>query len=104
MLIARFMVVLFLLLSSACATRHALRVGDTRVIIEKTQHGVGKNFIHVHQNETTALRAAKAVVAQEDQAQTPLQFLFRCVERLHYHCSMWSLWLGGSHQWVQQIC
>ena len=65
MLIARFMVVLFLLLSSACATRHALRVGDTRVIIEKTQHGVGKNFIHVHQNETTALRAAKAVVAQE---------------------------------------
>lgn len=61
----RFIVIVILILSSACATRHVVQVGDTRVIIEKTEHGVGKNFVHVHHNETTALRAAKTVVAQE---------------------------------------
>lgn len=65
MFIVRFFVIVMMILSTACATRHAVQLGDTRVIIEKMQHGVGKNFIHVHQSETTALRAAKSVVAQE---------------------------------------
>jgi len=54
-----------MLLNVACSTQSVLHLGDTRVIIEKTQHAAEKTFIHVHQNETTALKAAKQVVAEE---------------------------------------
>ncbi len=39
-----------------------MRLGDTTVVIQQKRHGKGKAFIHLHQNETTALRAAKVVV------------------------------------------
>lgn len=61
----RGLFVFFMLLNAGCAVKQVVHVGDTRVIIEKTQHGKGKNFVHVHQNETTALRAAKAVVQSQ---------------------------------------
>ena len=61
----RVFAILLMLLNSACSTQSVVHVGDTRVIIAKTQHGVGKSFIHLHQNETTALQAAKRVVASE---------------------------------------
>src|SRR3990167_1657043 len=46
-------------------TRHIpVKLGDTvvRIVVEK--HGRGKSFIHVHQNETTALAAARTVVRE----------------------------------------
>jgi len=46
-------------------TRKRLQLGDTQVVIETIQHGHGKAFVHVHQNETTALRAARAVIDAE---------------------------------------
>lgn len=58
----RFLVIFLMLLLSACSTRSVVTLGDTRVIIETTKHGTGKSFVHVHQNETTALQAAKHVV------------------------------------------
>jgi hypothetical protein len=39
-------------------------VGDEPVLIKHTQ-GHGKTFIHVHHNEQTALKAAKAVIRKE---------------------------------------
>ena len=53
------------LLTSGCATQQVVHVGDSRVIIERIQHGKGKSFVHLHQNETTALQAAKQVVQSE---------------------------------------
>lgn len=58
----RFLVIFLMFLLSACSTRSVVTLGDTRVIIETTKHGIGKTFVHVHQNETTALQAAKHVV------------------------------------------
>ncbi len=52
----------FSCLSMANAAQYALQVGDTTVIIKQQHHGYGKAFVHVHQNETTALKAARAVV------------------------------------------
>lgn len=51
-----------MMLMSACATKYRVNLGDTPVVIEKIQHGQGKTFVHLHQNETTALTAAKKVV------------------------------------------
>ncbi|AMP93962.1 protein tyrosine phosphatase [Legionella pneumophila subsp. pascullei] len=39
-------------------------VGDEPVIIQQTK-GQGKTFVHVHHNEQTALKAAKAVIRKE---------------------------------------
>lgn len=39
-------------------------VGDERVVIQQ-QPGKGKAFVHVHHNEQTALKAAKAVLRRE---------------------------------------
>lgn len=52
-------------LNSAYASNYSIKVGNTRVIIQSQQHGKGKAFIHVHQNETTALKAAKAVIKNQ---------------------------------------
>ena len=42
-----------------------VNVGDTAVIILQQTNGAGKAFVHLHQNETTALKAAHAVVHAE---------------------------------------
>jgi hypothetical protein len=41
-----------------------VKLGDSRVIIDKQQRGEGKVFVHLHQNETTALKAARRVVSK----------------------------------------
>ncbi len=61
----RFLVIFLVLLTSACSTQSVVTLGDTRVIIETTKQGTGKSFVHLHQNETTALQAAKHVVRTE---------------------------------------
>jgi hypothetical protein len=59
----RYGLLLFLLgLKSVYASSYPVKVGDTTVIIQQEKHGKGKSFVHLHQNETTALQAAKAVV------------------------------------------
>lgn len=40
-------------------------VGNTKVVIKQIQHGSGQSFVHVHHNETTALKAAQHVVETE---------------------------------------
>lgn len=40
-------------------------LGDTKVIIQQYYYGQGKAFVHLHQNETTALQAAKVVIQAE---------------------------------------
>jgi hypothetical protein len=47
-----------------CAVNHKVMVGDEPVIIQQYK-GEGKAYIHVHNNETTALKAAKAVIHKE---------------------------------------
>ncbi len=49
----------------AYAGTFPVQVGDTTVVIEQIKHGEGRAFIHVHQTETTALKAAKILVGQE---------------------------------------
>lgn len=49
----------------ATKTRVRVQLGDTPVVVEKIQRGHGKAFVHVHQSETTALKAARAVVLSE---------------------------------------
>ena len=50
---------------SACAHIYPVRVGDSLVSIQQQAHGKGKAFVHLHQNETTALKAARAVIKEE---------------------------------------
>lgn len=64
-MVFRIALVLMLLLTSSCATKYVVNVGDTPVIIEQIQHGTGKAFVHLHQNEKTALQAAKQVVRSQ---------------------------------------
>ena len=55
----------FLLFLSACSINHSVKVGDAKVIIKQHNYGHGKAFIHLHQNEKTALQAAKTVIKAE---------------------------------------
>lgn len=57
--------VFFIIFAVGCTQRLPLYVGDTRVFIVREEHGKGKSFIHLHQNETTALAAARAVIRKE---------------------------------------
>lgn len=60
--------VLLLLLSTlhlANATNYPVKLGDTTIFIQFQKHGKRKTYVHLHQNETTALRAAKAVMKTE---------------------------------------
>lgn len=50
------------LITVAHAAQYSVNVGDSRVLIKQQSNGCGKAFVHVHQNETTALKAARAVV------------------------------------------
>ena len=56
---------LFCFLNVAHAEHFPIQLGNETVIIHQIDKGPGKAFIHVHQNETTALQAAKAVLASE---------------------------------------
>ena len=47
---------------SVYANDYPVKMGDSTVIIQQIQHGKGKAFIHLHQNETTALQAVKTVI------------------------------------------
>lgn len=61
----KFLLLILLGLSqTACAINHLVMVGDERVVIQQ-QPGKGKAFVHVHHNEQTALKAAKAVLRRE---------------------------------------
>lgn len=42
-----------------------IKLGDTSIIIEHTITGDGHTFFHLHQDEQTALQAAKEVIASE---------------------------------------
>lgn len=44
-----------------CAGTYPVQVGNQKILIKKLNYGPGKTFLHVHQNETTALKAAKSV-------------------------------------------
>ncbi len=55
---------LLFLVNSVCADQ-AVHVGDTKVLIKEIHHGKGKSFVHLHQNEVTALKAAKYIVAKD---------------------------------------
>ena len=55
----------FMLFDSLHATTISVTLGDTTVVIQQKQYGKGKSFIHLHQNETTALKAAKLVVRSQ---------------------------------------
>lgn len=44
-----------------CA-QYPVKLGDSVITIDQQQNGCGKVFVHVHQNETTALQAARAMV------------------------------------------
>lgn len=52
-------------ISNAYAREYPVKLGDSTVTIVQEQHGKGKSFIHVHQNEVTALKAAQAIIRSE---------------------------------------
>lgn len=52
-------------LHTAYAGTYPVHLGNTTVVIKQYKHGRGKAFVHVHQNETTALKAAKTVVKKQ---------------------------------------
>ncbi|HDV5710737.1 TPA: protein tyrosine phosphatase [Legionella pneumophila] len=58
------LVVMAIITQTSCAVNHRVMVGDEPVIIQQTK-GQGKTFVHVHHNEQTALKAAKAVIRKE---------------------------------------
>ena len=68
-----FGAILFLLLFFLCAAFFfpvherlmPVVLGDETVVIHVIEQGKGKSFIHLHQNEITALRAARLVVKTE---------------------------------------
>lgn len=47
----------------AFAANYPVKMGDTLIIVKVEKKGPGKMFVHLHQNETTALHAARAMVA-----------------------------------------
>lgn len=55
----------FFLCHLTYAACYPVYLGDEKVTIAWMQHGPGKTFVHVHQNETTALQAAKKVIQQQ---------------------------------------
>lgn len=65
-MIKRVLCGLYCLLCIGCAARYPIQLGDdTTVVVVREKYGEGKNFIHVHQNETTALRAARIMIKRQ---------------------------------------
>ncbi len=61
----KYLILLLLSLTQVgCAINHKVMVGDEQVVIQQIV-GKGKHFVHVHHNEQTALKAAKAVIRKE---------------------------------------
>lgn len=52
-------------ISSAFAKSYPVIVGNSTVLIQTQYYGKGKAFVHLHQNETTALQAARAVIKKQ---------------------------------------
>lgn len=64
----RILVIIMMLIQPICnlhASQYPVKLGSSTVVIVREQHGPGKAFIHVHQNEVTALKAARAVIAAQ---------------------------------------
>ncbi len=61
----RWLVLILILTAAGCTSRIPLQLGNTRVLIVREEHGAGKSFIHLHQNETTALKAAEHIIRTE---------------------------------------
>lgn len=61
----RFVFLFFSYVCAAHASQYLVHLGDTTVKIKQYHHGRGKAFVHVHQNETTALIAARNVIKSE---------------------------------------
>ncbi|PJD94970.1 MAG: protein tyrosine phosphatase [Legionella sp.] len=59
------LIIILLFLQAGCAIHHKIMVGDERVIIKQTVGKGDKTYIHVHQNETTALKAARKAIQQQ---------------------------------------
>ena len=47
------------------ARKYPVQLGDTTVSIVQERYGKGKSFIHVHENETTALQAAQTLIQHQ---------------------------------------
>lgn len=47
------------------ANNYPVKIGNSTVIIQHQEYGEGKTFVHLHQNETTALQAARVVAHAE---------------------------------------
>lgn len=82
-----FLFLFFLGIGTAYGSSYPVKIGDSIVIIQKQQHGEGKAFVHLHQNETTALRAAKTVIKTQGGSILTLvhsgkrNIVFRCRKR-----------------------
>ncbi|RUR12091.1 protein tyrosine phosphatase [Legionella sp. km772] len=59
-----WLLLLFVLTQTGCAINHKVMVGDEPVIIKQTP-GKGKAYVHVHQNEQTALKAAQFAISKQ---------------------------------------
>ena len=59
-----WLLLMLVLTQTGCAINHKVMVGDEPVIIKQTP-GKGKTYVHVHQNEQTALKAAKVAIRQQ---------------------------------------
>ena len=59
---------LMMVVFSVFAKDFSVKVRDEAVTIRIIKNGSGKNFVHLHQNETTALKAAKQII-QENHGQ-----------------------------------
>lgn len=72
----RLLVIMLLTLEAlhpCFAKRYPIQLGDTTVTIVREQYGKGKSFIHVHQNETTALEAARTIIQHQGGSVITLQ-------------------------------
>lgn len=59
------LILMVLMMNVVCANEYPVHLGNKCVVIQKLENGPGKSFIHLHHNETTALRAAKHIVETE---------------------------------------
>lgn len=59
-----WLLLLIALMQTGCSINHKVMVGDEPVIIKQTP-GKGKAYVHVHQNEQTALKAAKYAISKQ---------------------------------------
>ncbi len=57
-----YLFLFFICLTPVYAKNYPVNLGSTKVIIQQHKNGKGKNFVHLHHNEITAYKAAKAVI------------------------------------------